>query len=121
MTFTNDDKTVAIIRDMMMNSPEAIVNYTMPLGLDYFIGRDHYAPQPRNNRAPRADWTATFYHKAAEDGVGFDRTKPGDHAVEQYLPPVCEMFNDLKSCPEKYLLWFHRDVWDYHMKSGRTL
>jgi alpha-glucuronidase len=121
MTFTNDDKAVVVIRDLMMGSRETFVNYTMPLGLHHLIGGDHYAPQPWNDRAPRADWTATYYHKAAEDGIGFDRTKRGDYAVEQYFPPVCDMFDDIKSCPEEYLLWFHRCPWDYRMKSGKTL
>ena len=121
MTFTDDDKAVAIIVDLMMSSREAFVNYTMPLGLHHLIGGDHYAPQPWNDRAPRADWTATYYHKASEAGVGFDRTKHGDRAVEQYFPPVCELFDDLRRCPEKYLLWFHRCAWDYRMKSGKTL
>ena len=121
MTFTNDDKTVAVIRDMMMSSRETYVNYTMPLGLHHLIGGDHYAPQPWNDRAPEADWTATYYHRASTDGIGFDRTKRGDRAVEQYFPPVCDRFDDLKTCPEKLLLWFHRCAWDYQMKSGKTL
>src|SRR5262249_13929515 len=81
----------------------------------------HYAPMPWNDRAPRADWTAVYYHKASADGIGFDRTKGGDRAVGQYYPPVDEGFNDLTRCPEKYLLWFHRCAWDYRMKSGRIL
>jgi len=121
MTFTSDDKTVAIIREMMMSSRETYVNYTMPLGLHHLIGGDHYAPMPWNNRAPRADWTATYYHQASADGIGFDRTKRGDRAVEQYFPPVCDMFDDIARCPEKHLLWFHRCAWDYRTKSGRTL
>jgi alpha-glucuronidase len=121
MTFTNDDKAVAVIRDMMMSSRETFVNYTMPLGLHHLIGGDHYAPMPWNNRAARADWTATYYHQASAEGIGFDRTKRGNRAVEQYFPPVCEVFDDLKRCPEKYLLWFHRCAWDYRMKSGKTL
>jgi alpha-glucuronidase len=121
MTFTNDDNTVAVIREMMMSSHETYVNYTMPLGLHHLIGGDHYAPMPWNDRAPRADWTATYYHQAATDGIGFDRTKRGDRAVEQYSPAVCDMFDDIARCPEKYLLWFHRCAWEYRMKSGRTL
>jgi alpha-glucuronidase len=121
MTFTNDDKYVTVIREMMMSSREAFVNYTMPLGLHHLIGGDHYAPMPWNNRAPRTDWTATYYHQASAEGVGFDRTKRGDRAVEQYYPPVCGLFDDIAHCPEKYLLWFHRCAWDYRMKSGKTL
>jgi alpha-glucuronidase len=121
MTFTSDDKTVAVIRGMMMSSREIYVNYTMPLGLHHLIGGDHYAPMPWNDRAPRADWTAIYYHKASADGIGFDRTKRGDRAVEQYYPPVCDLFDDITRCPEKYLLWFHRCAWDYRMKSGKIL
>jgi alpha-glucuronidase len=120
-TFTNDDKTVPVIRGMMMSSHETFVNYTMPLGLHHLIGGNHYAPMPANDRAPRADWTATYYHQASENGIGFDRTKRGNRAVEQYFPPVCDTFDDIKRCPEKFLLWFHRCAWDYRMKSGRTL
>jgi alpha-glucuronidase len=121
MTFTNEEKTVAVIRDMMMGSRETFVNYTMPLGLHHLIGGNHYAPMPWNNRAARADWTATYYHQASEDGIGFDRTKRGGRAVEQYFPRVCDMFDDITKCPERFLLWFHRCAWDYRMKSGKTL
>jgi alpha-glucuronidase len=121
MTFGNDAKTVTVIRDMMMGSRETFVNYTMPLGLHHLIGGDHYAPMPWNDRAARTDWTAVYYHQASTEGIGFDRTKGGGRAVEQYFPPVCDMFDDLKRCPEKYLLWFHRCAWNYRMKSGKTL
>lgn len=121
MTFTNDKKNAAVILEMMMGSHETFVNYTMPLGLHHLIGGDHYAPMPWNDRAPRADWTATYYHQASADGIGFDRTRRGTNAVDQYYPPVCDVFNDISTCPEKFLLWFHRCPWDYRMKSGRTL
>jgi alpha-glucuronidase len=121
MTFTNDAKSVATIKDMMMSSRETFVNYTMPLGLHHLIGGDHYAPQPWNASAQRRDWTAVYYHQADEKGIGFDRTKTGNKAVEQYFPPVCDMWDELARCPEIFLLWFHRCAWDYKMKSGQTL
>jgi alpha-glucuronidase len=106
---------------MMLESREAFVNYTMPLGLHHLIGGDHYAPLPENAKAPRADWTAVYYHQASADGIGFDRTMKGDRAVAQYFPPVRDLFDSLESCPEVFLLWFHRCAWDYRMKSGKTL
>jgi alpha-glucuronidase len=121
MTFTNDPGSVQTIRRTMMASHEAFVNYTMPLGLHHLIGGDHYAPMPENARAPRADWTATYYHQASEDGIGFDRTMKGNRGVAQYFPPVRDLFNRLDTCPEEYLLWFHRCRWDYRLKSGHTL
>jgi alpha-glucuronidase len=121
MTFTTDRKTVDTIRDMMMTSREAFVNYTMPLGLHHLIGGNHYAPMPQNAKAPRADWTATYYHQASAEGIGFDRTMKGNQAVGQYFPPVRDMFDRLETCPEMFLLWFHRCPWDYKLKSGTTL
>jgi alpha-glucuronidase len=121
MTFTNEATAVAAMRRMMMTSRETFVNYTMPLGLHHLIGGDHYAPMPENDRAQRADWTATYYHKASADGIGFDRTMKGDRAVDQYFAPVRQMFDSLDTCPEELLLWFHRCGWDYTLRSGATL
>ena len=121
MTFTTEPKAVDTICEMLMTSRETFVNYTMPLGLHHLIGGNHYAPMPENAKAPRADWTAVYYHQASADGIGFDRTMKGDKAVGQYFPPVRDMFDNLETCPDKFLLWFHRCGWDYKLKSGRTL
>jgi alpha-glucuronidase len=121
MTFTNEGQVVSTIRQMMMDSHQIYVNYTMPLGLHHLIGGDHYAPMPWNDRAPRPDWTATYYHQASEEGIGFDRTRRGSGAVDQYFPPLCDIFDDIDRCPEEYLIWFHRCGWDHRMRSGRTL
>ena len=120
-TFTREPRAVDVIRGMMMSSRETFVSYTMPLGLHHLIGGDHYAPMPENDKAPRVDWTATYYHRAARDGVGFDRTEHGTNAVGQYFPPVRDAFNDPQRCPERLLLWFHRLPWDHKLRSGRTL
>jgi alpha-glucuronidase len=121
LTFGNDPETIATVVDMMMRSREIFVNYTMPLGLHHLIGGDHYAPMPENARSQRPDWTATYYHQASRDGIGFDRTMQGNQAVGQYAPAVRDMFDSLETCPEEYLLWFHRLPWTYRVKSGRTL
>ena len=121
MTFTNDPKTLQTIMGMMMASHESYVSYTMPLGLHHLIGGNHYAPMPENEKDRRPDWTAAYYHQASGEAIGFDRTMRGNGAVGQYFPPVREMFDSLATCPEKYLLWFHRCGWDYKMKSGATL
>jgi alpha-glucuronidase len=121
MTWSADPKTVRTIRDLMMLSREAYVNYTMPLGFHHLIGGNHYAPMPQNAGGQRPDWTAVYYHQATQDAVGFDRTMKGNKAVGQYFPPARDMFDSLATCPDKYLLWFHRLPWDHKMKSGKTL
>lgn len=121
MTFTNDDAAVEAICGMMLSSWETFIRYTMPLGLHHLIGGDHYAPMPENGTAPRPDWTAVYFHRAGPDGVGVDRTRRGNKAVDQYFPPVADRFDDPATCPEKFLLWFHRCAWDHRMPSGGTL
>jgi alpha-glucuronidase len=121
MTFTSDPKALATIKDLMMRSREIYLNYTMPLGLHHMIGGNHYAPMPQNAGGPRKDWTAVYYHQASAEGIGFDRTSKGDNYVGQYFPPVRDLFDSLQTCPEKYLLWFHRLPWTYTLKNGQTL
>ena len=110
------------VKHMMLQSREAAVNYMMPLGLHHiFAGDHHYGPGPWF--APnglRPDWTPPYYHKADTNGIGFDRTRTGSDAVSQYHEPLNSQFNNTKTCPEIYLLWFHHLPWDYKMKSGRT-
>ncbi len=111
------------VKEMMLESREAAVNYMMPLGLHHlFSAHAHYGPGPW--WAPpdmRKDWTPPYYHKADTLGIGFDRTITGSNAVAQYHEPLSTQLSDLKACPEALLLWFHHVSWDYKMKSGKTL
>ena len=111
------------IKQMMLQSREAAVNYMMPLGLHHiFAGDHHYGPGPwYAPKGLRLDWTPPYYHQADTNGIGFDRTRTGSNAVNQYHEPLCSQFNKLETCPEIYLLWFHHLPWDYKMKNGRIL
>jgi alpha-glucuronidase len=111
------------VRELMLQSREAAVNYMMPLGFHHlFAANFHYGPGPWwAPKGMRQDWTPPYYHKADTSGVGFDRTPTGSDAISQYHEPLRSQFNDLKTCPDKYLLWFHHLSWDYKMRSGRTL
>jgi alpha-glucuronidase len=121
-TFTNDDRAVGSILNMMMGSWEACVNYMTPLGLHHIMREGHhYGPDPAYDQGHREDWRSTYYHRADAEGLGFDRSSNGSNAVEQYHPPVHDLFNDLATCPEKYLLWFHHVPWTHKMRSGRIL
>ena len=120
-TFDNDDSLVKPMVKVMTESRDACVNYMMPLGLHHiFAGTHHYGPEPWYD-APgiRRDWTPAYYHKADEVGLGFDRTKNGSDAVSQYPKELCDLYNDINTCPDKYLLWFHHVAWDHKMKTGR--
>ena len=121
MSLSNDPKVVSSIRSMMMGSREACVNYMEPLGLHHIMQTDfHYGPEPSYDKG-RPDWTPVYYHRADSIGLGFDRSSTGSGATAQYFSPLKEQFDNLETCPEIYLLWFHHVPWTYRMKSGRTL
>jgi len=121
MTWGHAPDLVATIRSIMLDSREAYVRYTMPLGLHHLIGGDHYAPMPENPDPRRADWSAIYYHRADAKGIGFDRTRKGSGAVDQYRPPLRDLWNNPATTPESLLLWFHRLPWDHRLASGETL
>ena len=121
-TFSNDERLLSPVREIMMDSREACVNYMMPLGIHHiFAGTHHYGPEPwYAPKGVRADWTPPYYHKADSIGMGFDRTLTGSANVKQYPEALCNLYNDINTCPENLLTWFHHVPWDHKMKSGRT-
>ena len=118
-----DEKFTKPVEMMMMTSREACVNYMMPLGLHHIFKFDHhYGPEPDGFIASYPlEWCPVYYHKADAQGVGFDRSSKGTDAVGQYPEPYRSMYDNIATCPEEYLLWFHHVPWTYKMKSGSTL
>ena len=123
-TYENqDEKFTKPVEMMMMTSREACVNYMMPLGLHHIFKFDHhYGPEPDGFIASYPlEWCPVYYHKADAKGVGFDRSSKGTDAVGQYPEPYRSLYDNIETCPEEYLLWFHHVPWTYKMKSGSTL
>ncbi|PWK23067.1 alpha-glucuronidase [Maribacter polysiphoniae] len=121
-TFSNDKAFVQPVKAFMLQSREATVNYMTPLGLHHIMAAGHhYGPGPWVDIFERAEWNSVYFHKADTLGVGFDRSTTGSNAVGQYAPEVARMFNDINTCPEEYLLWFHHVPWNYRLKNGQSL
>ena len=123
-TYENqDEKFTKPVEMMMMTSREACVNYMMPLGLHHIFKFDHhYGPEPDGFIASYPlEWCPVYYHKADAKGIGFDRSSKGTDAVGQYPEPYRSQYDNIETCPEEYLLWFHHVPWTYKMKSGSTL
>ena len=119
-TFDSQDSQLL---SMMLRSREACVDYMMPLGLHHIFKFDHhYGPEP-DGFIPHypIEWCPVYYHQADSLGIGFDRTHTGSDATSQYREPFCSLYDNINTCPERYLLWFHHVPWDYRVKSGRTL
>lgn len=117
------DSVRTAVRDMMLASREAVVDYMMPLGLHHlFAFGHHYGPEPWCDvPGARPDWLPKYYHRADRAGLGFDRSSRGSNAVAQYPDSLARILDNIDTCPEQFLLWFHHTPWTHRMHSGRTL
>jgi alpha-glucuronidase len=122
MTYTNNSSFIIAAAKIMLQSRDIMVQYSNPLGLHHIMGSGHhYGPAPWVNILNRPDWNPVYYHKADSIGIGFNRTVTGSNAIAQYFPEARKLWEDINTCEEKNLLWFHHVPWNYTMKSGRTL
>jgi alpha-glucuronidase len=119
MTFSNDKKVVNTIREMLLSSREIYENYTSPLGIGWMVNPNHhYGP---NVDGYEYDKWGT-YHRADSKGLGVDRTvKAGTGYVGQYHQEIAQMYEDISTCPQELLLFFHNVSYDYKLQSGETL
>ncbi len=102
------------IVNMLMRSREAVVDYMMPLGLHHqFAWGHHYGPEPYCNiPGARPDWMPSYYHKADEQGLGFNRSSSGSNATGQYPEIYAKLLDSPDTCPYDLLLWFHHVGWN---------
>ena len=122
-TFTKEKGFVEPMTTLMAESREACVDYMMPLGLHHIFKADHhYGPEPDGNQAHfPEEWKPVYYHKATKEGVGFERSSRGTNATSQYREPYRSLYDNIETCPEEFLLWFHHLPWNHMLKNGRTL
>ena len=116
---TNNSQLIS----MMLRSREACVDYMMPLGLHHIFKFDHhYGPEPNGFKTNYPiEWCPVYYHQADKNGIGFDRSSAGSNATAQYREPYCSRYDNINTCPENLLLWFHHVPWTRRLNSGRTL
>ncbi len=127
MTVYTDENHPQAVEDelvtMMCQSREAVVNYMMPLGLHHlFAWGHHYGPEPWCDiEGARPDWMPKYYHRADSVGLGFDRSTTGSGASQQYPQPFADEVDNLQTCPDEFVLWFHHVPWNHRLQSGNTL
>ena len=120
-TFSIEQSSALI--SMMLRSREACVDYMMPLGLHHIFKFDHhYGPEPDGFKPHYPlEWCPVYYHQADSLGIGFERSTAGTGATKQYREPYYSLYDDVNTCPENLLLWFHHVPWTRRMSSGRTV
>lgn len=112
LTWGNQPEVVRTVGTMMRGSREAFVDYEEPLGLHHLVGGNHYGPSLH---------TRGEFHHADQTGVGVPRDRAGSDAVGQYFPPLRDQLDNLATCPDDLLLWFHHVGWDQKTHSGRSV
>ena len=122
-TFTAEPRFLAPMTALLVNTRETVTRYMMPLGLHHiFAGGHHYGPEPwYAPQGAREDWLPRYYHRADKHGIGFERTRKGSSNTWQYPEPFRTMYDDINTCPENLILWFHHASWDHLMSDGHTL
>ena len=118
LSFPYDDRSYKVIKDILMGSWHTYEKYTSPLGIGWMVNPNHhYGP---NVDGYEYDVWGT-YHRADRNGIGVDRTSKGTGYTAQYNEPNASMYENVETCPEELLLFFHYIRYDYKLKSGKTL
>ena len=103
---------------LLLSSRAVYEKYTATLGLCWMVNpHDHYGPNPSGYEY---DLWGT-YHRANRDAVGIDRTAAGTGYLLQYPEELREKYGNPGTCPDLYLLFFHRLPYTFVMRDGRTL
>ncbi|MBN8878136.1 MAG: alpha-glucuronidase [Sphingobacteriales bacterium] len=122
MSFTNNPAFLQSAAKIMLESRDIVVQYSNPIGLHHIMSTGHhYGPAPWVSNLNRSEWNPVYYHKADSIGIGFNRTGTGSNALAQYKPEARKQWENMNTCEEKNLLWFHHVPWNFSMKSGRNL
>jgi alpha-glucuronidase len=118
-TFGPADPVYSTVVKMLLDSWGIYENYTAPLGVGWMVTPGvHYGPSIDGYEYDR--WGT--YHFADRDGIGVDRTvATGTGYTAQYEPERAKLYEDLDSCPDDLLLFFHHVPYTHVLKSGKTV
>ena len=118
MTFGLDEKVVSNLLDILMESRQTYEKYTSPLGIGWMVQPNHhYGPSVDGYEYSR--WGT--YHRADHLGIGVDRSLKGTGYTQQYNEPNTSMYDNIETCPEEVLLFFHHVKYNYVLSTGKTL
>jgi alpha-glucuronidase len=118
-TFGTAEPAASAVTRMLLDSWGIYESYTAPLGVGWMVTPgSHYGPNIDGYEYSR--WGT--YHFADRDGIGVDRTaRTGTGFTAQYDPAVAQMYEDIASCPDELLLFFHHVPYGHRLKSGKTV
>jgi alpha-glucuronidase len=118
-TFAMDDRTRSELVTIMAGSWRTYERYTAPLGVGFMVTPEtHYGPSVNGYEYSGRG----VHHYADRYGVGADRTvKTGSAFTAQYPEPLASLYEDVYTCPDELLLFFHHVPYDHVLQSGTTV
>ncbi|APC40149.1 alpha-glucuronidase family glycosyl hydrolase [Clostridium estertheticum] len=119
LTFGAEKDVEQIIVDILLESREVYEKYTCPLGVGWMVNPNHhYGPSVEGYEY--SPWGT--YNYADYKSIGVDRTvATGTGYIGEYEPTVADKFENLATCPEELLLFFHNVLYSYKLKTGKTV
>lgn len=91
-------------------------DYTAPLGVGFMVRPGHHYG-PDVDGYEYTPWGT--YHFADRDGIGVDRTRATGTGFTGQLPaPWRDVYEDVATCPDELLLFFHHVPWTHELRSG---
>ncbi len=118
LTYGTDEQVMENIEKILMMSWPAYEKYNAPLAIGWMVNPSyHFGPNVDGYEYDR--WGT--YHRISHSAIGRDRSSRGTGYAQQYPEPLASMYNEIDTCPEELLLFFHRVRFDHVMKSGETL
>jgi alpha-glucuronidase len=118
-TFGPAEPAFSAVLGMLLDSRAIYESYTAPLGVGWMV-TPHYHYGPDIDGYEYSRWGT--YHFADRDGIGVDRTvATGTGYTAQYEPVLAKLYEDIASCPDELLLFFHHVPYRHRLKSGKTV
>lgn len=119
LSFELDDSAKKQLLAILTTSYQTYENYTAPLGIGFMVRPNHhYGPDVDGYEYDR--WGT--YHFADRYGIGVNRTlKDGTGYVRQYADAWCDTYENVDTCPDELILFFHHLPYDHVLKSGKTI
>lgn len=118
LTFSLSEEARKKVVSMLTTSRETYRLYNAPNGVGFMCKPNvHYGPSIDGYEYDR--WGT--YHFADRNGIGNNRTVTGTKYVEQYSSARCQEYNNLATCPDELLLWFHHVPYEHVLQNGKTL
>ena len=119
LTFGTNRQVQQMINTFLMESWSIYESYTSPLGVGWMV-TPHYHYGPDIDGYEYSKWGT--YHFADHKGIGVNRTvADGTGYIGQYEQANAQLYENVNTCPDELLLFFHHVPYTHMLHLGKTV